>query len=60
VAGAVDEVVVPDADPGPGRRRRRPDEEDDEGEEERSPQAATRSGTRTFRLNVIAPSSSVP
>jgi hypothetical protein len=60
VAGLVDEVAALDVDPGPGGRRRRPDQEDDEGEEKRSPQAATRSGTRTFRLNVIAPSSRLP
>jgi hypothetical protein len=59
--GLVDEVVALDADPRLGRRRSRRDEQDRrEGEEERSPQTATRSGTRTRREKVIAPSSSDP
>jgi hypothetical protein len=53
-------VVALETDPGLRRRRRRPDQQEGDGEEKRPPQAATFSGTRTFRENVIAPSSSVP
>lgn len=53
-------MVALNADPGIGGRRRRPDQQEGDGEEKRPPQAATFSGTRTFRENVIAPSSSVP
>ena len=60
MAGAVDEMVAVDPDPGLGGRRCRRDQQKDEGEKKRSPQAATFSGARTLRENVNAPSSSDP
>jgi hypothetical protein len=54
------EMVALDPDPGLGRRRGRRDQQDGDGEEEGSPQTGTRSGARTRRENVIAPSSSDP